>query len=134
MGVYKIEHHGRLFGLIISHDNIPPGVEFYTSKEDPLQVGKITHKKGIKIRPHIHKKNKRIIESVHEVLYIQRGKIKALFYDERGAKIEECPLCEGDTVVLMEGGHGFEILEDCQILEIKQGPYVDKAEDKEYLQ
>ena len=36
----------------------------------------------------------------------------------------------GDVAVLFSGGHGFEILEDTLMLEIKQGPYAG-TKDKE---
>jgi hypothetical protein len=29
----------------------------------------------------------------------------------------------GDLIVFLAGGHGFRLLEDCVMLEIKQGPY-----------
>ena len=29
----------------------------------------------------------------------------------------------GDVILLAEGGHGFEMLEDSEMVEVKQGPY-----------
>ncbi len=32
-------------------------------------------------------------------------------------------LCSGDIILLSKGGHGFEVLEDIEMIEVKQGPY-----------
>ncbi len=32
-------------------------------------------------------------------------------------------LYQGDVILLAYGGHGFEILEDAEMIEVKQGPY-----------
>ena len=32
-------------------------------------------------------------------------------------------LIQGDVILLAFGGHGFEMIEDSEIIEIKQGPY-----------
>jgi hypothetical protein len=39
-------------------------------------------------------------------------------------------LAAGDAILLIAGGHGFEVLEACQIMEVKQGPYLSKEKDK----
>ena len=37
----------------------------------------------------------------------------------------------GDTILLAGGGHGFEVLEDLAMIEVKQGPYAgDDGQDK----
>ena len=44
-----------------------------------------------------------------------------------GDKEEYCKSCvinSGDIVLLFGGSHGFKILEDLEMIEIKQGPYV----------
>jgi hypothetical protein len=36
----------------------------------------------------------------------------------------------GDTIFFVAGGHGFTMLEDSKIIEVKQGPYFGKDKDK----
>ena len=36
----------------------------------------------------------------------------------------------GDVILLIEGGHGFEVLEEIEMVEVKQGPYAGER-DKE---
>jgi hypothetical protein len=38
----------------------------------------------------------------------------------------------GDAILFASGGHAIEVLEDAQILEVKQGPYIGQ-EEKEFL-
>lgn len=111
----------------------PKKSRFFTPQDNPLQLGIIKYKKGYKIKPHIHRRSKRVIYSVQEVLHIVYGKVRVIFYDEKGEKIKSALLREGDTVLFIEGGHAIEVLEDFKGIEVKQGPYRGIQEDKRYL-
>jgi hypothetical protein len=37
--------------------------------------------------------------------------------------LESRILSSGDVLLLAFGGHGFQMLEDCEVIEVKQGPY-----------
>jgi mannose-6-phosphate isomerase-like protein (cupin superfamily) len=58
-----------------------------------------------------------------EVLFIKSGKLRVDFYDEEQNYIESSLLSKGDVILLAKGGHGFKMLEQCEIIEVKQGPY-----------
>ncbi|MFH0861096.1 MAG: hypothetical protein V1921_07835 [Candidatus Altiarchaeota archaeon] len=131
MDVEKIEHGGKLFAIILRNGFEMDGVNFLTPKDNPLQLGILKHRKGHEIRPHIHKENERIIKDTQEILYIVRGNVRVNFYDDE--KFESTILNEGDVILLLQGGHGFEILEDSKIIEIKQGPYMSPDVDKKPL-
>ena len=45
------------------------------------------------------------------------------FYDENQTYQESRALNSGDVILLAYGGHGFEMLEPSEIIEVKQGPY-----------
>jgi hypothetical protein len=66
-------------------------------------------------------------------LHIDLGKVEVEFYSENNQKITSKILNAGDTIVLIAGGHGFNVLEDSKIIEVKQGPYYGADEDKERL-
>ena len=76
------------------------------------------------IKPHIHKRNKRIIEYTSEVLIIRKGKIRADIFDCGGNYLESYILCSNDIIILMNGGHGFEVIENVEMIEVKQGPFI----------
>ena len=132
--IEKIEWNGKIFALILYREFNENGINFITSKENPLQVGTLIHKKGTEIKAHVHKLSTRKIDSVQEVLHIEYGKIQADIFNDTGEKIKSCILNEGDTILLLNGGHGFRILENAKIIEIKQGPYYGVDGDKEYLE
>ena len=102
-----------------------------TKDKDLLQLGFINHKKNYHIKSHIHLKKPRIINYCTEVLLIEKGKVKIKFYDNNNSDIKKDKiLTKGDIIILFQGGHGFKILEKTQIIEIKQGPYVEGKDKK----
>lgn len=128
----KVEKNGKLYALILRARYETEGVTFFTPKHNPLQLGVLKYKKGDRIVPHFHKASLKMVTSVQEALHIEYGKVEVEFYDNH-KKIGSSILCSGDTILLIAGGHGFKILEDSKILEIKQGPYYGVREDKEYI-
>jgi hypothetical protein len=45
------------------------------------------------------------------------------FYDLDKSYVASTVLEAGDVALMNVGGHGFEILEDCLFVEVKQGPF-----------
>ena len=131
--VEKIEWNGKIFALVLRGNYEPEGVNFITSRDNPLQLGILRHQQGSKIKPHTHKGLPKTISEVQEVLHIEYGKVEAEFYESAGKKIKTVVLNSGDTILLLSGGHGFNILDDSKIIEVKQGPYRGFEEDKELL-
>ena len=60
--------------------------------------------------------------------FIKSGKIRVDFYDDDQKYLESRILFTGDVVLLAYGGHGFEMLEESEILEVKQGPYAGERD------
>ena len=116
--------------LIIRADYEPKEYNFVTHPDNPLQFGIFRHKRGATIKPHIHRDIERTIDKIQEALYLTYGKVEVQFYDPTGRKIESTILYSGDAILLISGGHGFNILEDSKIIEIKQGPYSGVNNDK----
>lgn len=131
--IEKIAWNGEVFALIMRADYEPQGVNFVTSQDNPLQLGVLKHQQGSKIKPHIHKSFPKTISEVQEVLHIEYGKVEVEFYETGGKKVSCVILNSGDTILLLSGGHGFNILEDSKIIEVKQGPYRGVDKDKERL-
>jgi mannose-6-phosphate isomerase-like protein (cupin superfamily) len=63
-----------------------------------------------------------------EVLFIKRGRLRVDFFDEQRVYIESRVLEAGDVILLVKGGHGFEVLEELEMYEVKQGPYAGEKD------
>lgn len=114
----------KLFALILSNNFKKDGITFFTENESSQQLAFMKHPKGKVIEPHIHNPVKRIIYDTQEVLYIKKGILKVDFYDDEKKILGSEYLNKGDLIMLMKGGHGFSVIEDLEMIEIKQGPYL----------
>ena len=131
--IEKVEWQGKTLALILRARFDKEGVNFVTAEDNPIQLGILKHRQGVKIKPHIHRASAKVINSVQEVLHIEYGRVEVDFYDD-GEKIRTTILNMGDTILLISGGHGFDILEDSKIIEVKQGPYEGVERDKKLLE
>ena len=121
--IEQIKNKRKLLSIIIRANYKSKGIEFFTPKETSQQLGYMHRPKGYKIEPHIHKSVSREVKLTQEVLFIKSGKIRVDFYNEKKVYLESRILKTGDVILLAFGGHGFEILEPSEIIEVKQGPY-----------
>jgi len=80
---------------------------------------------GYRIQPHVHLQVERKSTLTQEVLFVKKGRVRVNFYDKVDTKIAERELATGDVILLSEGGHGFEMLEETELIEVKQGPYLE---------
>ena len=128
--IEKIEINKVLYAIIIRSNYKGDGIEFFTPEDFSQQLAYMRRPKGYRIQPHIHKKINKQINFTQEVLFIKSGKLKVDFFDEKKKYLQSNILEKGDIILLSKGGHGFEIIEESEIIEVKQGPY-DKELDKE---
>ena len=127
--IKTIIHNNIQLAIIIKHNYKKDGIEFFTPNEYSQQLAYMSHKKGKKIDAHIHNKVTRDVHLTQEVLVIRKGKLRVDFYSQDKIYLESTILEKGDVILLASGGHGFEALEDLEMIEIKQGPYLGE-EDK----
>ena len=99
------------------------GVEFLTPGEYSQQVAFMNHPEGKRIDAHVHNLIHRNVVMTQEVLIIKKGRLRVDFYDEYEDYLESRILAEGDVILLVSGGHGFKVLEEIEMIEVKQGPY-----------
>ena len=118
-----INHCGLRLALILRanyHDN---GIQFFTPNEFSQQLGYMNRPTGYIISPHVHNPVAREVQYTKEVLFIKSGRLRVDFYSEGQEYLESSILETGDVILLAYGGHGFEMLEPTEIIEVKQGPY-----------
>jgi len=126
--IEQIEHNGTIFAIIIRNNYSKPGVTFCTPNEYSQQLAYMSHPKGKIIQAHIHNPVKREVLYTKEVLFIKKGKLKTNFYTDDKKFISSVVLESGDCILLAYGGHGFECLEDVEMIEVKQGPYAGEQD------
>jgi hypothetical protein len=122
--IENILHEEKLLAVIIRADFKKEGIEFFTPNDFSQQLAYMNRPKGYVIDPHVHNLVLREVTLTQEVLYIKSGKVKVDFYDDNKVYISSTILNMGDVILLAAGGHGFEMLQDSEMIEVKQGPYV----------
>lgn len=121
--VEKISFGEILLGIIIRADYKSSGIQFFTNDNDSQQIGYMNRPSGYVIKPHRHNLVPREVHLTQEVLLIRKGKVRVDFYSDEQQYISSEILLKGDVILLSNGGHGFKMMEDSEIIEVKQGPY-----------
>lgn len=121
--IKNISHNGNVLAVLISTAYKSEGIEFFTPNDFSQQLGYMNRPKGYVIPPHVHNPVQREVHYTKEVLFIKSGKVRVDFYDDEQNYLESHILNQGDVILLAYGGHGFEMLEPSEMIEVKQGPY-----------
>jgi mannose-6-phosphate isomerase-like protein (cupin superfamily) len=127
----NIEHvfsGSDLLAMIIRCEFCEQGIHFFTDNALSQQLAFMRHPTGKLIEPHVHNAVPREVRFTQEVLFIRKGLLRVDFYDEDQRYLESRILYPGDVILLIQGGHGFEVLEEVEMIEVKQGPYVGERD------
>lgn len=126
--ITRIIHQDKELALIIRHTFHKDGIEFLTPSTYSQQIGYMNRPAGYVIAPHVHNPVPREVQFTKEVLFIKSGKLRVDFYADDQTYLQSTILYAGDVILLAFGGHGFEMLEPTEIIEVKQGPYAGDAD------
>ena len=126
--IEEIKYAEHPLAIIIRAGFNKEGIEFFTPGDYSQQLGYMNRPEGYEIPPHVHNKVERKVTLTQEVLFIKSGKVRVDFYDEEKNYLESRVLLKGDIILLATGGHGFKMLEQSEIVEVKQGPYCNDAD------
>lgn len=118
-----INKKDKLLAIVIKSNYKCEGVDFLTPNEYSQQLAYMHHPTGKVIDAHVHNLVHRNLVLTQEVLFIKKGRLRVDFYDEYKDYLESCILEAGDAILLASGGHGFKVLEEVEMIEVKQGPY-----------
>ncbi len=124
MSVERVTSGDVLLAIILRSGYSRDGIEFFTPNDFSQQLAYMNRPSGYKISPHVHNKIQREVFYTQEVLFVRKGKVRVDFYDDTRTIVDERILQTGDVILLASGGHGFEMLEPTEMIEVKQGPYV----------
>lgn len=126
--IENIVFDGHLIAIIIGDNFNAEGIQFFTDREDTLQLGYMNRLANHVIPPHTHNPLPRVVEYSSEVLIIKSGLVRVDFYSDKLFLVASRFLYPGYIILLKSGGHGFEMIEDSEIFEVKQGPYLGELD------
>jgi mannose-6-phosphate isomerase-like protein (cupin superfamily) len=130
--IEEIKKKDRMLAMIIRNDFHCEGVNFITPNEYSQQVAYMHHATGKVIDAHVHNMVHRNVVLTQEVLFLKKGVLRVDFYDEYEDYMESRELYAGDIILLISGGHGFHVLEEVEMIEVKQGPYAGENDKKRF--
>lgn len=130
--IEEIKKKNKLLALIIRDEYSCEGVNFITPDEYSQQVAYMHHDTGKVIDAHVHNMVHRNVVLTQEVLFIKKGVLRVDFYDEYEDYLESRDLKAGDLILLISGGHGFRVLDEVEMIEVKQGPYAGDNDKKRF--
>tara|TARA_B100000315_G_scaffold10822_1_gene10550 strand:+ start:593 stop:1027 length:435 start_codon:yes stop_codon:yes gene_type:complete len=127
-----IENNGEILCIIIRASYVHEGINFLTPNHFSQQLGYMQRPKNYKVKAHYHKLISRNITKTQEVLFIKFGKIRIDLYTMNRDYIESKILNSGDVALIANCGHGLLFLEKSEIIEVKQGPYIETEDKKNF--
>jgi mannose-6-phosphate isomerase-like protein (cupin superfamily) len=124
---------GHLCAIILPADFDESGIQFFTSNDLSQQLASMSYSAGKVIPAHTHNLVRREVSYSQEALFIRKGKMRVDFYTQRQEYRKSRVLGAGDVILLIAGGHGFEVLEDLNMVEVKQGPYFGDTDKTRFV-
>ena len=121
--INNIVFEDKLLAVIIRSSYEDSGIKFFTPDDFSQQLAYMNRPAGYVIAPHVHNLVPREVTLTQEVLFIRKGRVRVDFYDDAKNYLESTIVSTGDVILLAAGGHGFEMLEPTEMIEVKQGPY-----------
>lgn len=130
-GERAIQANGKTLAIHVPEGAWDKGLNFFSADGHFIQVGTWGYDRGTRLGPHIHNEAPRQATRTQEVLFVKRGGVRAHIFDENAAPVEQIELSAGDMLIVLAGGHGYEVLEDGTVaLEVKNGPYPGPEADR----
>ena len=123
----------QLLAIIVRSNFHDEGITFFTPPSFSQQLAYMHHPEKKVIDPHVHNPVLREVHYTQEVLFIRKGRLRVDFYNDGRVYLESRELGAGDVILLATGGHGFEVLEEIEMIEVKQGPYAGDADKTRFI-
>lgn len=124
----------KVIFTMIKKENITRQRQNLTPDSEFLQVGAKRTFVGDFFKPHKHLPCEKNATTTQEAWVILEGRAEGCFYDLDDSFLCSVILCDGDCIVIYNGGHSLRILEDNTLLyEFKNGPYFGSKKDKVFI-
>jgi cupin fold WbuC family metalloprotein len=126
------DNSGNLLATVIRHEDISEGKNFITDNDSEFQLASFYLEKDSVIEKHYHPEQERRILRTSEVLVVIDGEMEVQIYDNNLDHISNILLKSGDTIALIDGGHGITFKTNTKFVEVKQGPYDESTDKKRF--
>jgi hypothetical protein len=130
--VEMVSFQGHLLAYVIRASFAPDETTFVTQPDFKQQVGYIVYAAGTEVARHVHVPLKRSIVGTSEVVIVRKGRCEVDIYTDEKELVTTRELRTGDVMLMVSGGHGFRMMEDTILLEVKQGPYTGLEEKERF--
>ena len=125
------DKNGALLAYMIKND-LSEGLCPYSDDKDFIQVLSWNYRAGTILQSHTHLPVPRNVTHAQEAIVVLSGQLRADIFDNERHLIGQVLVGVGECMVFLNGGHGYEILEDgTRVFEIKNGPYPGAEADRE---
>jgi mannose-6-phosphate isomerase-like protein (cupin superfamily) len=124
----EVRIDGELCAMILPARYDKPGIQFFTRGELSQQLASMSYPAGTIIPSHTHNLVRREVFYTQEALFIRKGRVRVDFFSNQQEYRTSRVLGPGDVILLISGGHGFEVLEELNMVEVKQGPYAGETD------
>jgi hypothetical protein len=132
-GVEAIYEGHTPLAYVVRADAAASSTTFFTGDDAAFQSGFVVNPRGGSVVPHIHLPVVRTVVGTSELLIVRRGRCIVDIYGTDRVLIASRELTTGDLVISLGGGHGFRMLEDTILFEVKQGPYGGQEEKERFV-
>ena len=126
--VEELHIDNELCAIILPASYQEPGIHFFTPDELSQQLACMSYSAGKVIPAHTHNPVHREVSHTQEALFIRKGKVRVDFFSKGLEYRKSRLLGPGDVILLISGGHGFEVIEELDMVEVKQGPYAGEMD------
>lgn len=117
----KYYYNKVLIGIKVT--KFPKGSIPQTNSEESVGILTFKHPKGSHFKAHTHKPLKRVTDHLEECFIVRKGKLKIKLYGPDKKYFKTLYLKSGEALLTIHGGHEITVLDDCEVFEIKNGPY-----------
>lgn len=112
------------YAIVIRSGAKVEDIHFFSSLDSPQQLGLMERPAGYQVKRHFHNEVRRVISLTQEFLWVRAGKCEVRIYNLNEELLFEIHLELNDAILLAKGGHEILMETRCEILELKQGPYL----------
>ena len=128
-----VKANNELLAIVVKNTYSDKGINFLTPEELTLQFGIHNRESKEQSKPHKHFIIPELFDTpILEVFHIVKGKVKVTFFDDKANVLNSVILETGDSLINTGvNTHSVDYLEKTKMIEVKQGPYRGKEQDKE---